>query len=204
MIDCENITAYLNNKLILKNISFMINYKDKIALIGKSGAGKTVLAKHIAAILYPFSGKIKRKKKIKIVYLFQEDTLIDNFTIIENIKIVTPKKKYNDIITMAKYFSIEKELLKYPFEVSYNVRKLADFIRNYLVESDLFILDEPTTGLNDKDSLALINFLKNKETFLIITHKISIIEKVIERVEVIENGKNIFSGIKEKFFKNIL
>ena len=83
MISVNNLSLYFGGQDIFKDISFMINQKDKIGLVGKNGVGKTTLLRVLAGEQSPNSGKVEISKKVKIGYLTQDLDFQDGKTVLE-------------------------------------------------------------------------------------------------------------------------
>ena len=75
MISVQGLTMEFNNQLLFDNISYVINKKDKIALVGKNGAGKSTMLKIIAGLQEPTSGAVSKPKGLTIGYLPQQMNL---------------------------------------------------------------------------------------------------------------------------------
>ena len=81
MISVQGLTMEFNNQLLFENISYVINKKDKIALVGKNGAGKSTMLKIIAGLQEPTSGAVSKPKGLTIGYLPQQMNLTDGNTV---------------------------------------------------------------------------------------------------------------------------
>ncbi len=97
MISVEHLTMEFSSRPVLEDISFLINRKDKIALVGKNGAGKTTLLRLVAGEQLPTSGVISREKDITIGYLPQVMTLTDDTTVIEE-----TRKAFSEITALSQ------------------------------------------------------------------------------------------------------
>ena len=83
MISIQNLSVEFSAKSLFDNINYVINKKDKIALVGKNGAGKSTMLKIIAGLQSPTSGCVARPNDITISYLPQQMVLNDTLTVIE-------------------------------------------------------------------------------------------------------------------------
>ncbi len=88
MISIQNVGVEFNTVALFKDANFVINKRDKIALVGKNGAGKSTLLKIIAGLQHPTSGVVAIQKDISVGYLPQQMILTDNRTVIDEVRIV--------------------------------------------------------------------------------------------------------------------
>jgi ATP-binding cassette subfamily F protein 3 len=86
MISINNLSVEFSAKTLFDNISFVINQKDKIALVGKNGAGKSTMLKIIAGLQLPTSGNISKPSEITIGYLPQQMVLSDTLTVMQEVR----------------------------------------------------------------------------------------------------------------------
>ena len=83
MISVENLSLYFGAQSIFNNISFMVNIRDKIGLVGKNGSGKSTLLKLLTNNLTPNEGSVSILKNIVVGYLEQDIDFKDEYTLIE-------------------------------------------------------------------------------------------------------------------------
>ncbi len=88
MISIQNVGVEFNTVALFKDANFVINKRDKIALVGKNGAGKSTLLKIIAGLQHPTSGVVAIQKDISVGYLPQQMILTDNRTVIDEVRTV--------------------------------------------------------------------------------------------------------------------
>ena len=85
MISIQDLKVEFSSQLLFDNVSFVINKKDKIALVGKNGAGKSTMLKIIAGLQSPSSGTVSKSTDLTIGYLPQQMTLVDKYTVKEEV-----------------------------------------------------------------------------------------------------------------------
>lgn len=162
MINIKNVNLILDNKNLIKNFSNKIFYGEKIALIGSNGCGKSSMLKILFKQLKPTAGYIKYGKKIKVEYLDQECTTIqENNTVLENLLYIkdniTILNKTYTIIGILKKFLFSKEKIYAPAKsLSGGEKSRLLLLRLLLQPSNILILDEPTNNLD----LTMLSFLE--------------------------------------------
>ena len=86
MVSINNLSVEFSAKSLFDNISYVINRKDKIALVGKNGAGKSTMLKFIAVLQQPTSGTVTSPQDITIGYLPQQMEISDSLTVIDEVR----------------------------------------------------------------------------------------------------------------------
>ncbi len=229
MIEIKNIDKSFNDKKVLKNISFNIQKGEVHFIIGRSGSGKTVLAKNIVGLIRPTSGEVLFDKKNitkltekelftvrkKITYVFQHSTLFDFMTIYQNIEfpILKHNKKIKKLELSKKVEHYIKELHltkfkdRYPAEVGLAIQKKTAIARALAMNPEYIIYDEPTTGLEyrdarDIDSMILEMSRKLNITAIVISHDLKSIFSIADKITLIDNGKLIISDKLDNFLRS--
>ena len=173
ILKLEHIQKYYGNEgsltKAIKDISFSVEAGEFLGIMGASGSGKTTLLNCISTIDTVSAGHIyldgkdvtelKPKKLAKfrrenLGFVFQDFNLLDTLTISENIALALSINKVpvNEIepriIEMAKSLNISDILNKYPYQVSGGQKQRAVIARMFASDPDIFVLDEPTTGMD--------------------------------------------------------
>ena len=203
---------YEQSDLILNNISFNISSKEKVALVGHSGAGKSTIVNLIMKLYLPTDGKIYLKKKPystlspqyirnNIALVFQENELFSS-TIRENVAYGNqnaPEKEIIKALRLANAYDfvtklpkgIDSEIGERGVRLSGGQKQRIQIARAILKDAPILILDEATSSLDAKSEKevqdALDVLMKNK-LVIIIAHRFSTIQSV-NKVIVIEDGK---------------
>lgn len=206
-----NYKNYNTSVEVIKGIDLKINSSEKVAVVGKSGSGKTSLIMLIAGLEQPTSGEIIfdqqlistlnedqladiRKKKIGIV--FQSFYLIPNYTALENVSLIleinsidNSKQKAKDLLIQ---FGLKDRLHHFPNQLSGGEQQRVAIARSMAVNPKLILADEPTGNLDSENSQMISNLLfeyanKNQSSFVLVTHDLKFAEKC-DRIIKIEDG----------------
>tara|TARA_B100000886_G_C20425220_1_gene493618 strand:- start:1505 stop:2176 length:672 start_codon:yes stop_codon:yes gene_type:complete len=211
-----NYKIYSTSVEVIKGIDLKINSSEKVAVVGKSGSGKTSLIMLMAGLEQPTSGDIIfdqqlistlnedqladiRKKKIGIV--FQSFYLIPNYTALENVSLIleinsidNPKQKAEDLLVQ---FGLKDRLYHFPTQLSGGEQQRVAIARSMAVSPKLILADEPTGNLDSENSQMISNLLfeyanKNQSSFVLVTHDLKFAEKC-DRIIKIEDGTMVSS-----------
>ncbi len=225
MISIDDLHKSFDGNEVLRGISLEIKKGEVLALIGGSGCGKSVLLKHIAGLIKPDSGRImvdgKDMSMLKagelsdlrerFGFLFQGGALFDSMTVFENVAFpLKEKTKLSNQLVRERAFSelenvgLSGSEYKYPSQISGGMVKRAALARSLVMDPEIMLFDEPTTGLDPVMGSAILNLIdachkRLSFTAIIVTHEIPGVFDVVERVAMIHEGIILAEGTPEEF-----
>jgi phospholipid/cholesterol/gamma-HCH transport system ATP-binding protein len=231
VIMVKDIYKSFDKKKVLNGATFNLHKKENIVLLGKSGGGKSVLLKIIVGLIEPDQGevivlgndmnKISESDLIvlrkKIGYLFQEGALYDSMTVGENIsfsykrkdKEKTPDEIEEAVMNALKRVGLSEAIDKMPDELSGGMKKRVALARTMILEPEIILYDEPTTGLDPVTAKEIIRLIVDmKEKFgissIIATHDMLCARMTADRIMVLHEGKIGIEGGYEELDKSKL
>ena len=207
--------AYQNGPIrteVIKGISFSIKPNERVAIVGKSGSGKTSLLMLMAGLEKPSAGKIDfhsislnelnedqltdfRKQHIGIV--FQSFYLIPSYTALENVSLALEINFEKNAKEQAEAFLVElglqDRLHHFPSQLSGGEQQRVAIARAMINKPPLILADEPTGNLDEENSLLISNLLlqvslQYQQSLCLVTHDLDLAKKC-DRIIQIENGK---------------
>ena len=228
MIDIQNIHRSFGGKHVLKGVTLKVNKGENFLLIGRSGAGKTVLLKNIIGLLRPDSGtiaidgvditqlnKVKLEKvRLQFGLVFQGSALFDFLTIDENVgfflyqhtklKKSEIRKKVTKTLSLVGLEGIEN---MYPYELSGGMKKRVAIARAIIYDPKIIIYDEPTTGIDPIAVDKIVSLIEDLHqrlaiTSIVVTHDLGVGLKLADRLAFLLGGKIIFEGDKAALSKS--
>ena len=172
--EIKNISCIRGNKLLFKNLNFKLNNKQLLVIKGANGSGKTTLLKILSGLLNPISGSIiVNKRNINLSkdeyfkqfeYIGHENAIKSALTVRENLSFYLKIKKSLDKKNFEKAIEIFnlKNLLDIKIEnLSSGEKRRVSLSRLILSNSKIWFLDEPTNGLDKKNTLIFFKILKH-------------------------------------------
>ena len=199
---------------VIRGVSLKINSNESVAIVGKSGSGKTSLIMLIAGLERPNSGKIIfegedisqysedrladiRKRKIGIV--FQSFYLIPNYTALENVSLVLEINKVPDAkkksMELLEQFGLKDRINHFPSQLSGGEQQRVAIARSIVLNPKLILADEPSGNLDSENSKLIMSLLfkyykQNDSSLVLVTHD-QMLAKECDRIIEIKDGKII-------------
>lgn len=222
----QDLTKSFETTAVLKGLSLTLKKGENLVILGKSGTGKSVLIKCIVRLLNADSGsinvlgeeitKLKNEElnevRRKIGFLFQSGALYDSMTVRENLefplkrifKNLSKKEMEEKVKTALENVGLPNAIDKMPSELSGGMRKRISLARTIIVDPEIMLYDEPTTGLDPVTSheiSLLINEIqeKYKTSSIIITHDIECAKTVANRIIMLQEGEVYKEGMLADF-----
>ena len=194
MLTIDHISMEFSSRPVLDDITFLINRKERIALVGKNGAGKTTLLRLIAGEYQPTSGRIARETDMTIGYLPQVMLFHDDRTLREEMMRVAHEDEARFVAEMDRTvigLGFERKDFDRPCsEFSGGWRMRIELAKILLSHPDLLLLDEPTNHLDIESIQWLEDFLKSSPSaVLMVSHDRAFIDNVCNRTIEITLGR---------------
>ena len=209
--------SYIKDHFVLKDISFKINANETVALVGSTGAGKSTVI-NLLSRFYEFEeGQIlidgHQINNYTLETLRQntgvilQDVYLFNDTILNNITLCNPNISFEQVMDATKKIGLQEYILSLPNGFNYQVtergqslsagqRQLIAFIRAFVYQPAIFILDEATATIDTQTELLIqqaVEKISDGRTSIIIAHRLSTI-KHVSKVIVFEKGRIIEEG----------
>ena len=209
LVEVNDISVQFGAQVVLRNISLKIPPGQTLVLLGESGCGKTVLMKSIIGLIRPTSGRVFFDSedvnqlndrhlshiRLRFGFVFQNAALFDSMTIGQNVAFpLRQHGRFSDDQVREMVFSRLSEVglpdevvYKKPAELSGGMRKRVGLARALIMNPELIMYDEPTTGL-DPIMSDVINELiirtrrRNPVTSIVVTHDMNTAKKVADRI----------------------
>ena len=234
MIEVKNVTKKYGNFLAVDNISFNVNKKEFVGIMGASGSGKTTLLNCVSTIDKVTTGHIlingnditklkgnnlNKFRREELGFIFQDFNLLDTLTAYENIALALTIQKVNvndidkRVKDISKKLDIENILNKYPYQLSGGQKQRVACARAVVTNPKLILADEPTGALDSKSAKQLLEILTTLNetldaTILMVTHD-AFTASYADRIIFIKDGK-IFNELikgnktRKEFFEEII
>ncbi len=223
IISFENLSKRYEKKgqtfVALDNVTFKVNKGDVYGLIGFSGAGKSTLLRMVNALETPTEGKVfvkgvdlttlkegqLREVRKNIGMIFQEFNLLETKTVFDNIAIPLVLRHENKqkiksrVEELLKFVGLEDKAKALPGELSGGQKQRVGIARALATEPEILLCDEATSALDPDTTESILNLLSrvNKElnvTILFVTHTIRVVQKLCNKVAILEHGKLVENG----------
>ncbi|MBK8954742.1 MAG: ATP-binding cassette domain-containing protein [Saprospiraceae bacterium] len=224
MIRAENICKDFSGQEVLKNIYCDFEPGKANLIIGRSGAGKTVLLKILIGLLHPSSGKVwydnielnslnkqqLRELRMQIGMLFQGSALFDSMTVEDNIRFpldmfstMTRAEKNDRVNYCLERVNLTGNNKKYPSELSGGMQKRVGIARAIVLKPRYLFCDEPNSGLDPKTSMVIDELIysitrENNIITIINTHDMNSVMEIGDNIFLLHEGKLAWSGNKEE------
>lgn len=214
---------------VLNGVNLEIKRGENVAVLGRSGTGKSVLIKIISGLLKPDGGlvevlgqevdKLSEKElqalRLKIGFSFQNSALYDSMSVRENLKfpLVRNRRELNDkevndaIESVLNDVGLPQTINQMPSELSGGQKKRIGIARTLILKPEIMLYDEPTSGLDPITCIELNNLIlkvqqEYKTSSIIITHDLTCAKLTGNRVAILMEGKFLKVGSFDEVFSS--
>jgi phospholipid/cholesterol/gamma-HCH transport system ATP-binding protein len=227
VIKIRDLYKSFGEKHVLKGIDIDLFKGENLAVLGRSGTGKSVLIKIIIGLLKQDAGSVivlgedvnnlsypdLRALRLKVGFSFQSSALYDSMTVGENLAF--PLKRNNrslkksaiekTVNSVLEAIGLPETIHQFPAELSGGQKKRIGIGRTLILRPEIMLYDEPTSGLDPVTSTELNNLIVNvRERFntssIVITHDLTCAKTVADRVAVMDEGNFIAIGTFDEVF----
>lgn len=208
------------DKPVLVDSNFYVDAGETVAIIGRSGVGKSVTLAHIMGFLKPDSGRIivahqditdmpeseLRQIRKRVTMVFQNGALFDSLTVAENILFslelrddYTPENKDDVVNGLLRLVDLEEARDEYPGDLSTGYRRAVAIARAIAAQPECILYDEPTTMVDPimSDHLTTLMLrlkMQLRLTSCVVTHDLDLMRRVADKVVLLHEGKVIYFG----------
>ncbi len=213
---------------VLKGIDFTLSKGENVAVLGKSGTGKSVLIKIIVGLLKPDKGKVivlgqevdklERKEldalRLHIGFSFQSSALYDSMNVFQNLafpltmntKNLSKSDVTDAVEEVLMAVGLKEKIHELPSDLSGGQRKRIGIARTLILKPEIMLYDEPTSGLDPVTSAEIIELInevqqKYNTSSVIITHDLTCAKNTGNRVAMLLDGKFLRAGKFDDVFK---
>jgi phospholipid/cholesterol/gamma-HCH transport system ATP-binding protein len=213
---------------VLHGIDLTVNKGEILAILGKSGTGKSVLLRLLIGLERPDAGSISirgeettrlsmdklNEMRMKVGFLFQEGALYDSLTIAENVAFplrrhakLSDSERTEKVRTLLLSVGLDKDLDKMPCDISGGMKKRVGLARALALDPEIILFDEPTAGLDPITAAeigALIEKLRKERgvTSVVVTHDMHAAHHFSDRIVMLKEGSILISGTFEDLAKS--
>ena len=213
---------------VLNGIDLTVEPGENLAVLGRSGTGKSVLLKLIIGLQQPDSGSIcihgqeiaglpmdkLNEIRMKVGFLFQQAALYDSLTVEENVAFpldrhvkISGADRKNKVRELLSSVGMDHDLDKLPSEISGGMQKRVGLARALALEPDILLFDEPTAGLDPITAAEIGKLIvdlkkRRKITSVVVTHDIRGAKTFSDRLTLMDKGSIVAEGTFEDLQKS--
>jgi phospholipid/cholesterol/gamma-HCH transport system ATP-binding protein len=228
LIRWEQVDKRFGDKVVLKSLDLEVHRGETLVIMGPSGIGKSVTLRHAVALMQPDAGRVIVEGhdlatispedlvdlRRRIGYLFQDGALINWLTVGENVAL--PLRENTDLADDEIRAKVEQRLEDVqlpgtwdlmPPELSGGMRKRVGLARALVTDPEIVFYDEPNTGLDPEISMSVNHLIRELAqklniTSVVVTHLVSCVLIVADRVVLLDQGRVMAEGTPEEFLRN--
>ncbi|MCE4983884.1 ABC transporter ATP-binding protein EcsA [Staphylococcus epidermidis] len=213
-VKVEHLTGGYGKKPVIKYLNFELEKGEIVGLIGLNGAGKSTTIKHMLGLINPMEGKlsisnIKINEDIenyrrKLSYIPESPVIYDELTLEEHIEMtamayqLSREEAMRRAKPLLKVFRLENELKVFPSHFSKGMKQKVMIICAFIVDPELYIIDEPFLGLDPLGIQSMLDLMVEKRnenrTVLMSTHILATAERYCDRFIILDKGEIVAFG----------
>ncbi len=219
-VEFRNVVKRFGERTILDGVDLTVFKGEITTIIGKSGAGKSVLLKHIIGLLKPDSGEILfegrplrsmskaewKQLKRKVSYMFQQNALFDSMNVFDNVALplrertrMPAEEIRKKVMARIEQFELSEVTDKFPSQISGGMQKRVALARALVTDPSIILFDEPTTGLDPLRKNTVLSMIAHHQreigfTAVMVSHDIPDVFLISNRVAIIEDKRIPFQG----------
>jgi phospholipid/cholesterol/gamma-HCH transport system ATP-binding protein len=227
-IQVKSLRKSFGDQVVLNAIDLEVAQGETLAVLGRSGTGKSVLLKLIVGLQQPDAGSIcihgqevagialqrLNEIRLKIGFLFQSAALYDSMTVGENVafplkrhKQMSDASRRQQVKRLLASVGMEKDFDKMPAQISGGMKKRVGLARALALSPDILLFDEPTTGLDpitagEISELILGLQRQHKMASIIVTHDVQVAGAVADRLALMRDGNILIEGTLDQLHKS--
>jgi phospholipid/cholesterol/gamma-HCH transport system ATP-binding protein len=227
VISIRGLEKSFGSNKVLQGIDLDVHKGENVAVLGRSGTGKSVLIKIIAGLLKPDKGTVivlgeeidkldikqLQRLRLKIGFSFQNSALYDSMTIRDNLEFPLVRNRKNltreevdrAVKQVLEDVGLSKTINQMPSELSGGQRKRIGIARTLILQPEIMLYDEPTAGLDPITSIEINNLINEVQqqyhtSSIIITHDLTCAKTTGDRIAIMMEGKFSREGSFEEVF----
>jgi phospholipid/cholesterol/gamma-HCH transport system ATP-binding protein len=224
MISVQGLMKRIGAQQVLRGVDLEVAHGETLAIIGRSGGGKSVLLKHLIGLMRPDAGEIRiegeniigmNERRLasirrKVGILFQGSALFDSMTVAENIAFPLreggerdPKVLRTRVSEMLEVMELSGEEEKMPVNLSGGMKKRVGLARSIIRQPSCILYDEPTSGLDPVVSDSINRLIRRLQqrlgvTSIVVTHDMKNAFDVADQIAYLHEGRIYFHGTPDE------
>ncbi|MBM6370158.1 ABC transporter ATP-binding protein [Staphylococcus epidermidis] len=217
-VKVEHLTGGYGKKTVIKDLNFELEKGEIVGLIGLNGAGKSTTIKHMLGLINPMEGKLSisnirinediENYRRKLSYIPESPVIYDELTLEEHIEMtamayqLSREEAMRRAKPLLKVFRLENELKVFPSHFSKGMKQKVMIICAFIVDPELYIIDEPFLGLDPLGIQSMLDLMVEKRnenrTVLMSTHILATAERYCDRFIILDKGEIVAFGNLEE------
>ncbi len=218
LLEIKNLKKQFQDNIILNNINLEIEKKDIFGILGLSGAGKSTLVRCICGLEKIDDGEIifegnpvkfTTEYHRNVSMIFQSFNLLDQRTVLKNVELpgelIKDKERRNKALKYLEIVGLKNKINDYPSSLSGGEKQRVAIARALMTNPKILLCDEATSALDPETTNQILNLLKELNTkydltIIMISHQINVIEKICNKVAILDHASIVEVGTTQDVF----